>query len=67
MAKHAEGKEEILLSQAPHGCDEKDLIRWRNSMHRDFTINRYDLFFHSFVYVFSWEMIFVINVVEVGL
>lgn len=36
-------------------------------MHRDFTINRYDLFFHSFVYVFSWEMIFVINVVEVGL
>ncbi|KAJ0041488.1 hypothetical protein Pint_28695 [Pistacia integerrima] len=42
VAHNAEGKEKFLLSQAPRGCDEKDLIRWRNSMHRDFTINRHD-------------------------
>lgn len=40
MAKHGEGKETVLLSQKPYGCDEIDLVRWRNSIHRDFTVNR---------------------------
>ncbi|XP_031269306.1 uncharacterized protein LOC116127790 [Pistacia vera] len=47
VAHNAEGKEKFLLSQAPRGCDEKDLIRWRNSMHRDFTIN--SLFYDPFL------------------
>ncbi|XP_012065376.1 uncharacterized protein LOC105628553 [Jatropha curcas] len=47
VAKHAEEKEKFLLSQMPSSCDEKDFIRWRNSMHRDFTIN--SLFFDPFM------------------
>ncbi|XP_050367819.1 uncharacterized protein LOC126786132 [Argentina anserina] len=35
--------DEVTFSQMPKGCDRKDFIRWRNSMHRDFTIN--SLFF----------------------
>jgi hypothetical protein len=34
------GKEDVLSLQMPRGCDEKDFIRWRNSIGRDFTINR---------------------------
>ncbi|XP_024186191.1 uncharacterized protein LOC112190917 isoform X1 [Rosa chinensis] len=40
-AKHSD--KEVTFSQMPKGCDKKDFIRWRNSMHRDFTIN--SLFF----------------------
>ncbi|KAH9662416.1 polynucleotide adenylyltransferase family protein [Citrus sinensis] len=47
VAKHGEGKETVLLSQIPYGCDEIDLVRWRNSIHRDFTIN--SLFFDPFL------------------
>ncbi|KAK9285251.1 hypothetical protein L1049_024440 [Liquidambar formosana] len=47
VAKHAEEKEKYLFSQMPRGCDKKDLIRWRNCMHRDFTVN--SLFFNPFV------------------
>uniref|UniRef100_A0A9I9D6E1 Poly(A) polymerase I n=1 Tax=Cucumis melo TaxID=3656 RepID=A0A9I9D6E1_CUCME len=45
-AKHSEGKEITAHSQIPKKCDKKDLIRWRNSMERDFTIN--SLFFDPF-------------------
>ncbi|XP_004287737.1 PREDICTED: uncharacterized protein LOC101302293 isoform X2 [Fragaria vesca subsp. vesca] len=34
---------EVTISEIPKGCGKKDFIRWRNSMHRDFTIN--SLFF----------------------
>jgi hypothetical protein len=44
VAKHDEEKEKVLSLQKPRGCDEKDFIRWRNSMCRDFTINRHGLF-----------------------
>ncbi|KAJ9172580.1 hypothetical protein P3X46_015797 [Hevea brasiliensis] len=46
VAKHAEEKEKVLLSQMPSGSDKKDFVCWRNSMHRDFTIN--SLFFDPF-------------------
>ncbi|CAK9164938.1 unnamed protein product [Ilex paraguariensis] len=46
VAQHAE-KEKFLFSQMPKGCDKKDFTRWRNCMHRDFTIN--SLFFDPFV------------------
>ncbi|PON50006.1 Poly A polymerase, partial [Parasponia andersonii] len=46
VAKHAEEKEELHSSQAPHGCAKKDFILWRNSLKRDFTIN--SLFFDPF-------------------
>ncbi|PRQ43156.1 putative sucrose synthase [Rosa chinensis] len=39
--KHSD--KEVTFSQMPKGCDKKDFIRWRNSMHRDFIIN--NLFF----------------------
>lgn len=39
VAKHSDGKETVTSCQIPKKCDKKDLIRWRNSMHRDFTIN----------------------------
>ncbi|ONH97268.1 hypothetical protein PRUPE_7G180900 [Prunus persica] len=45
VAKHA-GKKEADSPCRPPGCDKKDFIRWRNSMHRDFTIN--SLFFDPF-------------------
>ncbi|XP_059641018.1 uncharacterized protein LOC132283130 isoform X2 [Cornus florida] len=47
VAQHAIKKEDVLLSQIPGGCDKKDLVLWRNSMDRDFTIN--SLFFDPFV------------------
>ncbi|XP_050227284.1 uncharacterized protein LOC126676949 [Mercurialis annua] len=43
VAENSKEKGKALLSQIPSGCDEKDFIRWRDSMHRDFTIN--SLFF----------------------
>ncbi|XP_030975394.1 uncharacterized protein LOC115995101 isoform X1 [Quercus lobata] len=46
VAKHDEEKEEFLSLQMPKDCNEKDFIRWRNSMCRDFTIN--SLFFDPF-------------------
>ncbi|XP_038904059.1 uncharacterized protein LOC120090455 [Benincasa hispida] len=47
VAEHADGKERVTSSKTPKKCDKKDLIRWRNSMHRDFTIN--SLFFDPFL------------------
>ncbi|CAN6541425.1 unnamed protein product [Malus baccata var. baccata] len=41
-----ENKEKDNLSCRPPGCDKKDFVRWKNSMHRDFTIN--SLFFDPF-------------------
>ncbi|KAM7523979.1 hypothetical protein LguiA_013881 [Lonicera macranthoides] len=46
VAKHSQAKETFLLSQTPRHCNELDVLRWRNSMHRDFTIN--SLFFNPF-------------------
>ncbi|KAE8701257.1 putative plant ubiquilin [Hibiscus syriacus] len=46
VAKHNKGKEKSLPSLIPKRCDKKDLIRWRNSRVRDFTIN--SLFFDPF-------------------
>ncbi|KAA3453156.1 PolyA_pol domain-containing protein/PolyA_pol_RNAbd domain-containing protein [Gossypium australe] len=40
VARHDADKEKALSSLIPKICDEKDLIRWRNSRNRDFTINR---------------------------
>ncbi|RVW32917.1 Poly(A) polymerase I [Vitis vinifera] len=48
VAKHGEEKEKVSFSQMPSGCDESDFNRWRNCMHRDFTINS-SLFFDPFV------------------
>ncbi|XP_055828361.1 uncharacterized protein LOC129896470 isoform X3 [Solanum dulcamara] len=47
VAKHAEKEEEPFVPKMPKGCPQKDLILWKNSMHRDFTIN--SLFFNPFV------------------
>nr|XP_043633434.1 uncharacterized protein LOC122604625 [Erigeron canadensis] len=49
LGKGAEGKEKFLVSQMPKVRDKLDLIRWKNSMHRDFTINSlfYDPFLHK--------------------
>ncbi|KAM2666970.1 hypothetical protein EV2_018724 [Malus domestica] len=41
-----ENKDKDNLSCRPPGCDKKDFVRWKNSMHRDFTINC--LFFDPF-------------------
>ncbi|KAK2656867.1 hypothetical protein Ddye_009919 [Dipteronia dyeriana] len=46
VAKQDEGTQKVYSFQLPHGCDEEDLVRWRNSMHRDFTVN--SLFFDPF-------------------
>ncbi|PWA63823.1 polynucleotide adenylyltransferase family protein [Artemisia annua] len=43
LAKHSEDKERFLQSQMPKGFDKSDLRLWKNSMHRDFTVN--SLFF----------------------
>nr|XP_043631095.1 uncharacterized protein LOC122602557 isoform X2 [Erigeron canadensis] len=43
LAKHSESKEKFLISQMPRGCNQSDLNLWKNSMHRDFTVN--SLFF----------------------
>ncbi|XP_019182514.1 PREDICTED: uncharacterized protein LOC109177585 isoform X1 [Ipomoea nil] len=37
-----------FVPRMPKGCNESDVIRWRNSLHRDFTIN--SLFYDPFVY-----------------
>ncbi|GJS19665.1 polynucleotide adenylyltransferase family protein [Tanacetum coccineum] len=44
LAQHSEDKERFLQSQMPKGCDKSDLKLWKNSMHRDFTVNS-SLFF----------------------
>lgn len=46
VAKHDEEKD--LVMKIPHGCDKNDFVRWKNSMHRDFTVN--SLFFNPFEY-----------------
>lgn len=46
VAEQNKDKEKTLSSLIPNGCNGKDLIRWKNSMHRDFTIN--SLFFDPF-------------------
>lgn len=51
VAKDSEGKETALSSQIPKKCDKNDLLRWRNSMHRDFTINRSIFYYYFFVCV----------------
>ncbi|KAL3723638.1 hypothetical protein ACJRO7_035757 [Eucalyptus globulus] len=43
IAKRAEEKEKVAFSCKPSGCNKRDFILWRDSMHRDFTIN--SLFF----------------------
>ncbi|XWS33945.1 hypothetical protein CRYUN_Cryun22dG0126400 [Craigia yunnanensis] len=48
VAKRDEDKEKTLSSLIPNECDEKDLIRWRNSRNRDFTVN--SLFFDPFTF-----------------
>ncbi|XP_010266171.1 PREDICTED: uncharacterized protein LOC104603752 [Nelumbo nucifera] len=47
VGEHVKENETVLFSQMSTSCDEKDFIRWRNCMHRDFTIN--SLFFDPFV------------------
>ncbi|XP_021727545.1 uncharacterized protein LOC110694689 [Chenopodium quinoa] len=46
VTSHDGEKEEAHLPEMPKGYDEKDLMRWRNSLHRDFTIN--SLFYDPF-------------------
>ncbi|KAM0003919.1 putative polynucleotide adenylyltransferase [Helianthus debilis subsp. tardiflorus] len=48
LAKDSEEKEKFLVSQMPRGCDKFDLNLWKNSMHRDFTVN--SLFFDPLNY-----------------
>ncbi|KAM0053439.1 putative polynucleotide adenylyltransferase [Helianthus debilis subsp. tardiflorus] len=48
LAKDSEEKEKFIVSQMPRGCDNFDLNLWKNSMHRDFTVN--SLFFDPLNY-----------------
>ncbi|KAJ9540844.1 hypothetical protein OSB04_027350 [Centaurea solstitialis] len=48
FAKDSEEKEKYLISHMPSGSNKLDLLRWKNSMHRDFTIN--SLFFDPFIH-----------------
>ncbi|KAK1440520.1 hypothetical protein QVD17_06348 [Tagetes erecta] len=48
LAKDSENKEKFLVSQMPRGCDKSDLNLWKNSMHRDFTVN--SLFFDPIIH-----------------
>ncbi|KAI7753602.1 hypothetical protein M8C21_000663, partial [Ambrosia artemisiifolia] len=48
LAKHSENKEKFLVAQMPRGCDKLDLNLWKNSMHRDFTVN--SLFFDPIIH-----------------
>ncbi|XP_071707087.1 uncharacterized protein [Rutidosis leptorrhynchoides] len=48
LAKNSEAKEKFLVSRMPRGCDKSDLNLWKNSMHRDFTVN--SLFFDPLSY-----------------
>ncbi|KAL8246845.1 hypothetical protein R6Q59_008061 [Mikania micrantha] len=48
LAKYSKEKEKFIVSQMPRGCDKFDLNLWKNSMHRDFTVN--SLFFDPLNY-----------------
>ncbi|KAJ7944068.1 Poly(A) polymerase [Quillaja saponaria] len=39
-------RKEVPFFRMPYGCKEKDFLRWKNCLHRDFTIN--SLFFDPF-------------------
>nr|CAD1844714.1 unnamed protein product [Ananas comosus var. bracteatus] len=39
-------RQQVVLSEISDNCDEKDILRWKNCMERDFTIN--GLFFDPF-------------------
>ena len=41
VANNGDQEEEMDFAQAPRGCQIKDFTLWRNSLKRDFTINRY--------------------------
>lgn len=47
-AKNGKEKQKTIFSQMPPGCDKKDFVRWRDSMRRDFTINRLLLIFFAY-------------------
>ncbi|XP_043711263.1 uncharacterized protein LOC122660147 isoform X1 [Telopea speciosissima] len=47
VAERAKEEEMIFLPQMFTNCDKKDYVRWRDCLHRDFTIN--SLFFDPFV------------------
>ncbi|KAJ8764096.1 hypothetical protein K2173_005000 [Erythroxylum novogranatense] len=47
-ASRVDGNEKVGFLERPSGCDERDFILWRDSMHRDFTIN--SLFFDPFMH-----------------
>ncbi|XP_042508935.1 uncharacterized protein LOC122084613 isoform X2 [Macadamia integrifolia] len=47
VAERAKEEEMIFLPQMSTNCDRKDYVRWRDCLHRDFTIN--SLFFDPFV------------------
>ncbi|XP_047956186.1 CCA-adding enzyme-like isoform X1 [Salvia hispanica] len=47
IAKDSGEKAEV--SQKPRGCDPRDFLRWKNCLHRDFTVN--SLFFDPFANV----------------
>lgn len=47
-AKNGKEKQKTIFSQMPPGCDKKDFVRWRDSMRRDFTINRLLLIFCAY-------------------
>ncbi|KAL0463754.1 UNVERIFIED_CONTAM: Poly(A) polymerase I [Sesamum latifolium] len=36
---------QVGISHKPTGCDPRDFVRWKNCMHRDFTVNRLILYF----------------------
>ncbi|KAL9229568.1 hypothetical protein vseg_005021 [Gypsophila vaccaria] len=46
VSKHASKKEEFCPTEMPKGYDLKDILRWKNSLYRDFTIN--SLFYDPF-------------------
>ncbi|XP_065856320.1 uncharacterized protein [Euphorbia lathyris] len=46
-AEHSKDNENQQLPKMPVGCDENDFICWRDSIHRDFTIN--SLFYDPFL------------------
>ncbi|XP_057804771.1 uncharacterized protein LOC131020113 isoform X1 [Salvia miltiorrhiza] len=43
------GGEKVKVHQEPRGCNPRDFLRWKNCLHRDFTVN--SLFFDPFVNV----------------
>ncbi|CAH9094827.1 unnamed protein product [Cuscuta epithymum] len=46
VSQQVEKSKNSFVPKMPKRCDEKDVYRWRNSMHRDFTIN--SLFYDPF-------------------